>query len=500
MIIFLWREKPTMRFNKVLLVQPRYSSSHYGAYRPPAGLGYLAEVLKRNGIDYDVLDMDQGYDYRHLKEKIDAYAPDIVGVTMLSLDFKKTYKMLVQTKSDFPHLPLTVGGAHISVMREEALNQCTAIDYGVVLEGEFTFLELCQGMNPDTIPGLIYRSDQNLVYTGDRAFVKELDSIPWPRYDRFDMDKYILREVTVITSRGCPHNCIYCPVNLAIGKKMRFRSADNVADEIEHWIRKGYRFYVGDDNFTASKKRVYQICDQIEQRGLVGAAELQCLNGVRADRVDRGLLKRMKEVGFTALAFGVEGGNEEMLRIIKKGERLADIEVAIQDACDLGFDVTLFFLVGVPGETMSDFEDSVALALKYPIADVRFYNLIPFPRTEVYDFVSRNNYFIYDEDSFLDQVYAWGTDPVFATPEFPAEQRRKALEIGHKVRLRVRRQFAKRRLKKFGPLAGPLSTVFVQPVVQSVLFRNGPIRRLAENIDRILSRRKIKPIGATTRA
>ena len=489
-----------MRFNKVLLIQPRYRSSHYGAYRPPAGLGYLAEVLKSNGIDYDVLDMDQGYDYRALKEKIAAYLPDLIGVTMLSLDCMKTYRMLTQTKEDFPQIPLVVGGAHISVMREEALSQCPAIDYGVVMEGEFTLIELCKGIPLEEIHGLIYRSNKKIIYTGNRAFCKELDSIPWPKYDKFDMKKYILREVSIITSRGCPYNCIYCPVKLAIGKQMRFRGASNVVDEIEYWIRKGYRFYIGDDNFTAAKKRVYEICDEMEDRDIAGVTNLQCLNGVRADCVDRALLSRMKEVGFTALAFGVEGGNENMLRIIKKGERLADIESAIKDACDLGFDVTLFFLVGIPGETWSDFEDAVGLALKYPIADVRFYNLIPFPRTEVYDIVSKNNYFIYPKDSYLDEVYAWGTEPVFATPEFPHEQRRKALKMGHKIRLKIRQQFARRRLAKLGPLAGLAAMLFIQPAVQNILYNNGPIRRFAENIDRQLTRGKNGPLRAAERA
>ncbi len=130
---------------------------------------------------------------------------------------------------------------------------------------------------------------------------------------------------------------------------MRVRCAENVLDEIEYWYERGYRkFNFVDDNFTFYSDRVHEICDGIERRGL-NNLKFTCTNGIRADRVDRQLLTRMKEVGFYYIAFGVEGGNEKILKSLKKGETMEPIKRAIKDVCDLGYEVMLFFLVGSPG-------------------------------------------------------------------------------------------------------------------------------------------------------
>jgi len=186
------------------------------------------------------------------------------------------------------------------------LEENPAVDYGVVLEGEQTLLELCRGVDPARISGLLYRDDSGAVtYTGDRPFEEQLDSLQFPRYRMFDQARYS-RLITIVTSRGCPYGCIYCPVNLAIGRKLRFRSATNVVDEIEYHYKRGYReFSFRDDNFTFKETHVYAICDEIEKRGLSGL-HLMCDNGIRADKAEYSLLARMKEVGFTMLGFGIE--------------------------------------------------------------------------------------------------------------------------------------------------------------------------------------------------
>jgi anaerobic magnesium-protoporphyrin IX monomethyl ester cyclase len=134
----------------------------------------------------------------------------------------------------------------------------------------------------------------------------------------------------------------------------------------------------------------------------------------------------MKEIGFYHLAFGVEGGNDEVLRNIKKGEKISTIKNAIKTACDLDYDVGLFFIIGSPYETREDLEDSVKLAKDFPICEASFYNLIPFPRTELYDWVTKNDYFVESPDVYLDSASHWKNKPVFATPEFTYEERKKA--------------------------------------------------------------------------
>lgn len=157
----------------------------------------------------------------------------------------------------------------------------------------------------------------------------------------------------ILSSRGCPFSCIFCPVSLAIGKRLRVRSAGNVVDEVDYWfkIKKGYRrFSILDDNFTFYKERTIAICDEIKKRGLKNII-LRCGNGIRADKVDREVLEKMKEAGFTYVSYGVESGSERVLKILKKGETIEQIENAIKTSTELGFDVTLFFVIGAPYET-----------------------------------------------------------------------------------------------------------------------------------------------------
>jgi radical SAM superfamily enzyme YgiQ (UPF0313 family) len=217
------------------------------------------------------------------------------------------------------------------------------------------------------------------------------------------------------------------------GRRFEPRGARHVADEIQYWYERGRRgFAVIDDNFTLQRKRVLQLCAAIEERKLTGL-ELRCPNGVRADRVDEALLIRMRSAGFRYLAFGVESGSERILKNIRKAEKLADIRRAVRLACDLGYEVALFFIVGFPGETWNDIEASVNLALAFPVVDAKFFNLVPLPGTDLFNRVSEQNAFTTPPEVSLNDPSHWQNDarcdaePVFATPELPYEERVKAL-------------------------------------------------------------------------
>lgn len=440
-----------MSYNRILLLNPSYSGSHYvKAMRPPAGLGYLAETLKNNKIQYDVIDMGLGYSFKSMHKKINEFKPDLIGVSMMTFKHLDTYEMLNQIKKIHPDIPIVAGGPHISTLREVVLHECSAIDFGITLEGERTIIEFCAGKPLEIIKGLIYRKDDEIAYNGNRDFIKELDKIPFPTYEKFELNKYSVKEICIVSTRGCPYGCIYCPVHLAIGREFRVRSAQYVVEELEYWYNRGYRrFDFVDDNLTFYKDRVYEICNEIERRNLKGL-ELHCGNGIRADKVDRDLLKRMKDVGFNYIAFGVEGGNNKILKNLKKSEKIETIEQSIKDACELGFDVSLFFLIGSPGEKWTDLEDSVNLALKYPISDVRFYNIIPFPGTELYEWLQKNSYFIKNQSEYLSESSAWDDEPIFETPELSAKERKRAMEYTKSIRVQIRKKYLKHKFEKFG--------------------------------------------------
>ncbi len=448
-----------LKYQRVLLVNPPHSGFLGMGFEPAIGLGYLSETLEANSADHEVLDMALGYDETHLQETVSRFAPDLVGFTMATLDYAETVRLIRGVKREFG-VDVVVGGPHVSCIRESLLEENPEIDFGVVMEGEQTLMELVSGRAPRDIPGLLHRADAGVVFNGERPFIKDPDAIPFPRYRRFKLGKYLKRSVGVVTSRGCPHRCTYCPVRLTSGNRMRLRSAESVLAEIAYWRDRGYHAIdIWDDNFTIRRKRVHAVCDGIIQGGMRPLV-LNLPNGVRADRVNRELLQKMKDAGFRKIAFGVEGGNDRVLRLLRKGERMETIERAIRDACDVGLDVILFFLIGTPGETMADVEDSFRLALRHPVAGANFYNLIPFPRTELFEQVSQKGWLLRDPREYLNAASQFANEPCFSTPELSAGERKQAFRLAGRVSRQVRGAWAERKFKKLGPLAGIIRLMY----------------------------------------
>lgn len=436
-----------MRYNRVLLVFP--DPGHSGPEHPPVGLGYLSEALLARGIEHAVVDMRLG-GLLALDSSVADFEPDLIGISMTTLLFRQGYELAATLKKASPGVSIVAGGPHASVFREQVLNQCAAIDYAVALEGEITLAELCEGKALRDIRGLAYREGGTAVYAGARPFVDDLDGLGFPRYGAFALERYARDEIPILTSRGCPYECIFCAAKPVAGKRFEPRSAGHVADEIQYWYEQGRRrFAVIDDNFTLKKSRVLALCRELEQRGLTDL-QFRCPNGVRADRVDEELLVRMRRAGFTYLAFGVESGSDRVLKTIRKGEKLETIKRSIRLACDLGYDVALFFIVGFPGETWRDIEDSVALARSFPVVDAKFFNLLPLPGTALFKFVRDNGYFTTAPDEYLNDATHWQNDarwdaaPVFATPELPFGQRMKALAYVAEAQREIRQRAAAR--------------------------------------------------------
>ncbi|MGA1869129.1 MAG: B12-binding domain-containing radical SAM protein [bacterium] len=467
-----------MKFNRVLLVNP-WLHVEWPGLTPTIGQGYLAETLHKENIGYDILDMSLGYGFKHLKRKLDDFQPDLVGLSLITVDYRRLYSMLEDVKKYHSKAKIIVGGPHVTIFNHKVLEECPAIDYGVTREGESTLVELCRGDLPEKdIMGLIFRENGSIVYTGDREFPPDLDQIPWPRYEKFELNKYF-REMSIHTSRGCPYQCIFCARH-ALTPNFRARSPEHVGDELEYWYRKGYRkFNIEDDNFNLVKDRVYKICDEIEKRQLNGML-LRCSNGIRADRADREMLARMREVGFRYLAFGVDAGNDRMLKVVKKGEKMDDIETAIRNACELGYGVKLFFIIGNPTETAEDVEDMVRLTLRYPVEEVHFNNVLPYPGTELYEWVKEHDYFLRDPEEFLNSATFWEKEPIFETPELPKAERMRLTRYLYGIRKQVHKRAVQRILHKYGPFGWLASYVVANDFFEKFYYKSRFWRNIIE--------------------
>jgi len=472
-----------MRYQRIFLIKPAYDKSYYGAFHPPVGLGYIAESLDYNGIQYDVMDMGFRYKTKDLLKKMRIFRPDLLGISMMSFLYLDTHRLIGRIKETFPHLHVVIGGPHGSCYREKALELCDNIDYAITYEGEEALVELCQGKSLNEIAGLVYRPEPGRIdYTADRRFIRDLDSLPFPKYRKFELKKYIFRDIDIASSRGCPPRCIFCSVKAVAGRQLRMRSATHVVDEIQYWYDRGYRkFNFVDDNFTFNYPRVHAICDKVEQRGLSGM-KITNANGIRADRADRQLLERMRQIGFYYIGFGVECGNDRILKNIKKGESMAQIKQAVRDACDLGYDVVLNFLIGSPGETWADVMDSISIAREFPVMDVRFNNITPTPRSELFDWLKENDYFLRSPEQYLNDVTSWSYDPVYFTPTMSAIEKKKALRFTRKVRREVLRDAFVRKMRRVAPLAKIIAPLAVSDQFMGLMMYSPRLLRIAERI------------------
>lgn len=474
-------------FKRVLFCIPPFPNRYGLPTHPHTGIGYLCQSLNQQGIDTAVVDLRLGRGYQRLRDKIKKFSPDLAGVTMMSYYHNLAYDLVKYLKQQ--GLPVAIGGPHVSTMKQEAVSECGA-DFGFKMEAEKSLLDFCRGKPWEAIPGLIYRKDARLL-ENEPELIRDLDSLPFPRYEGIDLSLYARKRIAVISSRGCPCQCTFCPIVTVMGRPYRFRSAENVFSELGYWYGQGYRdFDFQDDNFTVDAQRVYALFDLIKDRGLEGLF-MQCGNGIRADYASRQLLQRMKQAGFKSIALGIESANPEVLKRVKKGESIEEMHNAVRTACEEGLEVSLFFIVGLPGETPLTFRDSAEFALKYPVSTATFYNLIPFPGTELFDWVKDNGYFITQPKDYLNSVAQLEFSPVFQTPEFSSRQRKRALLWGWRINQQIKRQDMSRKLGNTA-LAKLLAWLVYSTPLNNLIFNLIRIDWLKKSINFFLLKSKLR--------
>lgn len=472
---------------KILLLYNVYSDE-LGSSRPPLGMGYLSQSLQDAGIEHDVIDMKlRGYSERDLLAKIKKHDYDCVGMSVYTVGHKNFFGLLAAIKEQNPRVRTIVGGPHITILGRQILEEYSQLDFVFMGEAESSLTSFCKEEDYRTIPGLIYRNGREILSPLPLIREDVLDKISWPRYEKFELDKYS-DEMGIISSRGCPYPCIFCSVGLTLGKKVRVRTAENIGEEMEYWYKKGRRiFNFLDDNFTFNKERVFAICDEIEKRKLKGLT-LRASNGLRADRLDKEILTRMKQIGFKSFGIGVEAGNDKMLNILKKGETIGQIENAIKLCCNMGFEISLFFVYGTPGETIEDIEDSIRIAKKYPVFKADFYNLMPFPGTQLWQWVQENKAWTADPMELLNSMdknlrFSKKTGkPFFETKELNADVREKLSARLRRVTLDVQRSGIERMFSKYGILKYVVAYLGSTMVFQRLFFNNNFIRKISNKL------------------
>jgi len=395
----------------------------------PLGIGYLASVLRKNNHEVSVIDClteDQtvinhkdgmctiGMPWETIKEKLRDIKPEIVGISnSYSVQAPSVLKLAEFVKRNC-NTRVVLGGAHPSALPQGILKN-ENIDFVIIGEGEESFLALVNSLKEskslETIEGLAYRMNGGIKLNPKKCYISNLDNIPFPSWDLFSaIEKYLysrnphsnfLRRtpyMPVLTSRGCPGNCIFCSIHVSFGFRWRSRTCQNVVDEIELLVKEhGIKeIHFEDDNLTFDRARMMDICNEIIARKIDIAWTTP--NGVHISNLDEELLSKMKESGCYRLFLGIESGNTNVLRnIIRKIDiSLDEAKSKIRLMKKLKIETVGFFVIGLPGETKKEIRDTINFACSLGLDDVLFNIASAYPGTDLWRFYNK------DDNSSLD--------------------------------------------------------------------------------------------------
>lgn len=384
---------------RVAVIAPPYPLEEAPA--PPLGVTYVAAAFEDAGADVRIFDyIVSRYTPEKLHAQMDEFRPDVLGATSVTLNFSGAAQIVCEAKRYRPSLITMMGGPHVSFDAERTLHDYPGIDLIVAGEGEGTIAELmaedCHPSGWDHIPGLFFRLNDRIVSTGQRPFLENLDGLPLPARHLLPLSRYkaLGYPISIITSRGCPYSCIFCLGRRMVGSRVRLRNPERVVDEIEEILAYGIdRINVADDLFVSSRGQVTEVCNEILRRHLhFGWSAF-----ARVNTVDFETLRLMREAGCDSVSFGVETGNREMLKRIRKGITLEQVRHAVSLCREAGIIAHTSFIVGLPGETQDTLRETEKFAAG--LGSLYGYHFLsPFPGTSVREEVMKYDLEILTDD------------------------------------------------------------------------------------------------------
>ncbi|OGX54757.1 MAG: hypothetical protein A2460_07750, partial [Omnitrophica WOR_2 bacterium RIFOXYC2_FULL_43_9] len=287
------------------------------------------------------------------------------------------------------------------------------------------------------VSGIVYRENEKIIETKERPFILDLDTLPMPAYHLYNLSKYSctlegtkIPAIGVISSRGCPNNCIFCANRVLRKQTFRFRSPKKFVDEIAFLKNTyGYRaFDFWDDTLTMSKRHITEICQELLQRKL----EIQWFARARVNTIDKDVLTLMKRSGCFEIAYGIESGSEKILKTINKGASLQQARQAVRLTAEAGLRISNFFIVSLPGETLNDIDETLKLMEEFSrIDNTRNYYCFAmiYPGTDL-EISAKHEKLLPDDFNWYSPFYCQrnkivGNDPkipCYENPALPLEQ------------------------------------------------------------------------------
>lgn len=365
---------------------------------PHIGIAYMLAMAKKNGLKVKYIDMVMDdFSVDDLLSFIEKYKPVLTGFTAFTVQIKAAGLIAKQIKMKFPNSKICVGGPHVTAIPKESLNEFKALDFVICGEGESIISEIViklkEGRDIAGIKGVVTRE------TGDFAwnFCENIEELPFPAWEEFDISKYpglyphrTKLELPMVSGRGCPFNCVFCC--RALGKKARKRSVKSVIAEIERNVEvfgcESISFM--DDTFLINIQWGEEFFAAMEAKKLNKKVTWSC--STRVDNLTPELLIKMKQSGCYYVFYGIESGNEDTLKIIKKSITLDKVNKVVNWSKDAGIIPVGAFIIGLPGDTEKHVMNNIAFATELNLFSVTFPIAVPFPGTELREMALRNEF------------------------------------------------------------------------------------------------------------
>ncbi len=393
----------------------------------PLNLASIAAVLIENGFTVSVVDWfhsPPADPRKALVELLDREQPRIIGLSVVTETWSNSVRLARICREHRPGATVVAGGPHVTFRPEEAL-ATGMFDLVVMNEGEYTMLEVANHLfhgyrSLDGIAGLCRRNGDAPHRTGPRPFVVQLDDMPLPARHLFAAETYRLTGA-VLSSRGCPFQCIFCSAGAIAGGKYRVRSAEAVMDEVLMLCRSAQTAHIKflDDTVTANVRRFHRLCDLLEALRPNATISIES----RVDVITESMLARMAGLRFVNVQFGVESGDPVVLKTIRKGITLEQVERAVAAASQAGIRTCCSFVLGHPADTVETMRRTIDFGIHLQTqyhSVVLFSIAVPYPGTYMHEHADelglRLRPINYDDYNFL--------TPVFETDAFTVQQLR----------------------------------------------------------------------------
>ncbi len=372
----------------ILLVNPGHRE---WARVLPLGIAYVAAAARKAGFPVRTIDATaERLSPQALALRLKKLKPAVLGITATTVQIASAWEIARLAKEHDPGCVTVLGGVHPSALPEESLGQ-PSVDFVCRGEGEATFVSLLSALSsrthPGSVQGISFRSNGSVVHTPDRRLVPDPDLFAFPARELFDFPRryqspLALRRrcATILTSRGCPGTCTFCNKNIS-GSVFRPRSPASVIEEMESLIRTFgiQEFHIADDCFSWDMQRVMDLCALMRKR--IPAIRWACTNGIRVDRSTKPFFREMKAAGCYRVSFGVESGDEALLKRIGKNIDQESIRRAVSLAQSAGLVTICFFMLGNHGETAAHAQKTIEFARSLRTDYAQFTLAMPYPGT-----------------------------------------------------------------------------------------------------------------------